>query len=380
MHKLLLGKDPTLLTVSRYVETTGRRVSLCRCNHCSAIVIWNVHGRCSCSKGTLVRCICVGGLLWSIISGCQMTPGRELLAADCCVCRCVCCVRCHVTGCLVVDARVDGTLGLNILVWGLCHCLGVKEGSVTTFPPRTTNLTQGVISASITSLAGFPLLFSCLSIGSRSFLLSFISAGNCSFIPTFEPLSLKVFLSTFILSLNLENFTTMGRVLSCVKRPILCALSKRTSSLIRRVFEISSLTCFSASSCIPSSGIFEKIKLSLIDLDSAMITLFSSSFFFNRSWSRSSRHLSIALFCSFISFLKSSYSDDRYLMAFSSSSNFFSMPSSLSSFVTICAICRWISDIFLSTRWRLKFKSCDWDWERVPIPLQICWSPEVKSV
>ena len=170
-----------------------------------------------------------------------------MLAAYCCVCRCVCCVRCHVTGCLVVDARVDGALGLMILVWSLCLCLGVKEGSVTTFPPRTTNLARGVISTSITSLAGFPLLFSCLSIGSRSFLLSFISAGNCSFIPTFEPLGLKAFLSRFILSLNLENFTTMGRVLSCVKRPILCALSKGTSSLMRRVFEISSLTCFSGS-------------------------------------------------------------------------------------------------------------------------------------
>ena len=78
MHKLVLGKGPTLLTVSRYVETTGRRVSSCRCNHCSVIVIWNVHGRCSCSKGTLVRCICVGGLLWSLVSGCQMTPGRDV--------------------------------------------------------------------------------------------------------------------------------------------------------------------------------------------------------------------------------------------------------------------------------------------------------------
>ena len=68
-----------------------------------------------------------------------------MLAADCCVC----CVRCHVTGCLVVDARVDGALGLMILVWGLRHCLGIKEGSVTTFPPRTTNLALGVITASI---------------------------------------------------------------------------------------------------------------------------------------------------------------------------------------------------------------------------------------
>ena len=96
MHKLLLGKVPTLLTVSRYVETTGRRVSLCRC-HCSAIVIWNVHGRCSCSKGTLVRCICVGGLLWSLVSGCQMTPGRDVARSRLlCLLLCLLCsLPCH---------------------------------------------------------------------------------------------------------------------------------------------------------------------------------------------------------------------------------------------------------------------------------------------
>ena len=94
----------------------------------------------------------------------------------------------------MVDVSVDGVLGLNILVWGLCHCLGVKEGSVTTFPPRSTHLARSVISASIASLAEFPLLFSCLSIGRSSFLHSLISAGNCSFIPTFEPLSVKAFL------------------------------------------------------------------------------------------------------------------------------------------------------------------------------------------
>ena len=97
-------------------------------------------------------------------------------------------------------------LGLNVIVWCLCHSFGVKKGSVTIFPPRTTNLARGAISASITSIAEFPLLISCLSIGRRTFLLALISAGNFSFIPTFEPFSLKAFFSTLIFFLNPRKF------------------------------------------------------------------------------------------------------------------------------------------------------------------------------
>ena len=97
MHKLLSGKDPTLLTVSRYVETTGRRVFLSRSNHCSAILIWYVHGRYSCSKGTLVRCICIRGLLWSLISGCHVIPGRDVARSRllCLLLILLCSLPCH---------------------------------------------------------------------------------------------------------------------------------------------------------------------------------------------------------------------------------------------------------------------------------------------